>query len=98
MDINVTPEQINKFIADKILQSSLGNTLEQRIKEVVSKLSQSWDNPYDQVIKSHINESIKQVIEENYSSFIKEEVKNRLTDEMLQKYVNNAWHKLTRDY
>lgn len=98
MNVNITPEEINKFIADKILQSKLGETLDARVKEVVSKLSQSWDNPYDALIRGEINDRIKEIIEKDYKTYIEEEVKKRITTEMVDRYIENAWKKLTDRY
>ncbi len=98
MDIKISPEEINKFIADAILQSSLGPSLDARVKEMVSKLSSSYDNPFDVLIKAHIHNEVGTILTRDYKEYIHSKIKEKLTDKMVDDLIEKLWGKLSKDY
>lgn len=93
MNIEINPEEVNKFIAESMLKSSIGEVLNARIKDVIEKLSKSWDNPFDATINKFVYDSIKATLEEKYKDYLREEITKRLSTEMVDKYIANAWKK-----
>ena len=54
LNVNIDPEQINKMVADAVLESALGDAVKKVINEQVKKLSSSYNNPLDSVVQQHI--------------------------------------------
>ncbi|MDP8950117.1 MAG: hypothetical protein M3N00_07730 [Actinomycetota bacterium] len=47
INVNIDPEEVNKAIADAIIQSAIGKKLERVINQEVEKLSRSYNNPIE---------------------------------------------------
>lgn len=83
IQINLTPEEINKTIAEAVVNSTLGNILIVRIKEITN----------DYALKNHVNAVIEQVVRQkvaemivnDHADRIKELAKEALSDELVSK-------------
>src|SRR6187431_3279645 len=100
--MELTPEQINEFIAKAILESQLGECVRQSVKRVIEECSRTYNNPFDAVIKKHVEAIIDQEIMNQYRPVIEEGIKSSMakymTDEVIQSFIKAAFDKLRRDY
>jgi hypothetical protein len=100
--MELTPEQVNSFIANAILESQIGTVVKAAVDRSVAKLSQSYDNPFDQVIRNEVASLIQKEVAEKYrpqlEAGIKSAIEKHMTDEVIQKIINAAIDKLGRTY
>lgn len=95
--VSFDPQKINEFIANAILQSHMGKAMDDRVNEFVNKMSSSYDNPLDPIIKRYITEAIETLVKEKYKNFIEDQIKSKITEEKVSKIVDTIWKRLA-DY
>lgn len=61
--MQLTPEQINEFLAKAVLESQIGDAVKASVARVMADLSKSYNNPFDEVIKRHVVQMIDEVVE-----------------------------------
>lgn len=100
--MNLTPEQVNAFLADAILKSQIGDALNAAVEKVVSDLQKSYNNPFELAIKGKIDVIISELLNTEYREIFKarvaETLKKVLTDELINKIVDAGIEKLRRNY
>lgn len=59
MEINIKPEEIDKYVKNAILESSIGKILEESSKKFLSEICQrSYDSPVKQMIHNIVREML----------------------------------------
>lgn len=98
--MELTGEQINEFLSKAILESQLGEAVKKAIERNLEDLQKRWDNPFDAVVKSHINQILDKEIMVNFrpalEKRIKESVAQNLTDELIENIFKAGLEKLRR--
>lgn len=98
MEIKVDYEQINKYMADKLIESSIGEALKDVIDKEIKNLTSSYNNPVEPVVKNHIRNAVSNFIGDEYREKIQGIVREKLTDEFVQDLIDRLWDKFIRDY
>lgn len=100
--MQLTPEQVNEFVAKAVLESQIGEAVQAAVNRVMEDLKKSYNNPFDAVIKQHINAVIDKEVLSTYRPIleagIKEAMKNHMTDEVVEKIISAALEKLRSRY
>lgn len=87
---NIDPEEINKFVSQKILESSIGEALRKEIDTQVSRLATSFDNPMKPVVANAISQVAREYLETpEVKARLKETVQKALTDEALDGFISS---------
>jgi hypothetical protein len=60
MELNLLPQDIDKFIRDAVIKSALGKKIEETIDKAVSNCINSYDSPIAQLVKNVIMEIVKE--------------------------------------
>ncbi len=68
--MELTPEQVNEFLANAVLKSQIGKAVQDAVNNVVEKASRSWDNPFEQAIETRLHVLIE---EELRTTFLERE-------------------------
>jgi hypothetical protein len=56
MELEVSPEAINKYMADRIIESAIGAELQKVIKEAVDKITTGYDSPIKKLVDQHVQQ------------------------------------------
>lgn len=91
MNVDISPEDINKYVADKILNSALGEALRKVIDDEIKKLSQSYDNPLQKAVQQEIQRLIMAVVETEYGPKLRAAIQERMTDKIVGEVANKAF-------
>lgn len=91
MQIDVSPEAINKMVSEAIIQSAIGVQLNKVIESEVAKLSRTYDNPIEPVIRQHIHSTISTLVDEKYKAQLKTFIESQLTEEMMRDLFEKMW-------
>ena len=98
--MQLTPEQINEFVAKAVLESQIGNAVKESVARVMSQLQSSYNNPFDQVIRQHVSAIIETQLRETYKEQIQAKVQeglaNVMTEEFVQRLVEAALNRMNR--
>lgn len=89
--VDINPEQINQAISEAIIKSAIGEQLEKVIKAEVAKISTSYNNPIEAVVRNHIHEAVRDVVKEQYAEKIKELISAKVTEEFTVELFEKLW-------
>lgn len=90
-DFNIDPEAINKYVADQIIASALGDKLREAINEEIKRLGgYGMDNP----LKSHVQMTFSDMARDylktpEMQEIIKNKIKDKLTAEAVGEIIGN---------
>ncbi len=89
MEINIKPDDIDNFVKDALLKSSIGTTFNASLEKALKEVFSGYNSPLKIYIQDIINEEIRKQILENeiYLSKIKEEVRKLLDEKTLMTFV-----------
>lgn len=98
LKIDINPEQINKLVAEAVLNSAIGEQVKTQVQKNVDELGRSYSNPIDGVIKRHINDLILQCLMNEHSELLKakvhEALSGKITDEFVNKVMDAGWRNM----
>lgn len=98
LNVNIDPEQINKMVADAVLESALGDAVKKVINEQVKKLSSSYNNPLESVVQQHIVNMIRDTLVTEYADDFKSKVHKAVADKMNDDFVGKVIEAGLRNY
>lgn len=96
--VDISPEAINKAVSDAIIGSAIGAELERVIKDQVSKLSRSYDNPIEVVVRNTIHDCIRDVVAHQFGEQIKAMVAEKVNDQFTAELFDKMWSAFVSRY
>lgn len=98
LQINITPEQIDQLVRDKIMEAALGKNIQAMINKILSP--NSYNNPVEEVLKQTLAAIVRDLLEKDYrpqlEAAVREEIDKRVTAEVVAKYADAAITKVVR--
>jgi len=86
MEINITPEDVDRLVKDSILKAGLGRIITDTIAKVLNP--NAYNNPINGAVEKYILEVANQLLRDVYADkvrqIIRAEIEKRVTDELLQ--------------
>lgn len=82
--MELTPEQINEFISNAVLESQIGEAVKASVARVVADLNKTYNNPFDEVIKRYVVELVNSELRTTYKPQFEEKIKAALADWMTE--------------
>ena len=98
IQVNLTPEQINTLVAETILKSAIGDALIKVIDREVKKLGESYNNPFEPIVREHIRSAIIGIIQEKYLDIIKTQVAKNVSEEIITNLFTKMWDTFINKY
>jgi hypothetical protein len=87
--VQIDPEAINRYVAEKILDSALGQHIEDAIQNALKKdlygRGSVVQQAVDQAIQEHVRVAFRELIRGEFAPLIREALTERLTPEALGK-------------
>ena len=96
--VDISLEAINKAVSDAIINSAIGKELDRIIKDQVSKLTRSYDNPIEAVVKSEIHKCISDVVRTQFGEQIQAMVAEKVTEQFTSDLFNRMWDAFVSRY
>jgi transcriptional accessory protein Tex/SPT6 len=99
--IKIDPESINRYVAETIAASSIGEALKKVIDEEIAKASKSYDNPYRPVVSEVIRAEMNRLVTEEFGDEIRKAVRERVDEEFVNELISkmsDSWQKVVRGY
>lgn len=99
MQIEFKPEDIDQYVKETLIKSSIGTALQKSIQETISTCLTGWNSPIRGIVEKYIAEVVKQYISEpeNYDK-IKLAVAKHVTPEAIETVVQMGLKKLQEQY
>lgn len=95
LKISVDPASVNEFIAKKLLESTLGDRLNELVEQAIKDMGSYSSNPLKSAISAEINKALVEYVREKYSEKIKAFVDEKMTDEFISSMVTGFMSTLT---
>lgn len=95
LGVTVDPESINKYIADQILESALGERLHETVVEALKQLSHYGNDPLKSAVQSEVQKQIMELVRTEFSDQIKTAVREKMTDEFISSLVGDFVSRIT---
>jgi hypothetical protein len=70
MELNITPEDIERIVKDTILKSGFGKVVEDSVKKALG----GYNSPVEEAIKAHVRVVAQELIKEKFDIHIREAV------------------------
>lgn len=99
MQINIDPADIDEYVKNVLIKSSIGEALQKAINEAISSCLTGWNSPIKSIVEKHIGEVVRAYIsnEEN-SEKINQAVAKHVTVEAIEQVVAMGLDKLAEQY
>ncbi len=94
MEIDLKGDDINKLVANAILESKLGEAIQASVKRVMADVEKTYNSPIDQVIKNHVSETARAIIVKEYTPMIEAKVKDFISKTITEKMIESAANKV----
>jgi hypothetical protein len=98
MEISVDHEAVNKMLADAILKSAIGEAVEKAIKNQISSLTTSYNNPIESVIASHVHQIAREILVEQHGQLIRERIAAALSAKLTDDFISRVCDKAADRY
>lgn len=102
MDLKIDPEQVEKFLAEKVLESGLGKKIKEAVDKELEQLGRSsWSHGQGAIsmaIKQEVQDVARSLLQEEFRPLIEEKIRELLTAEALSEAVEKLVRNLLRDW
>jgi predicted transcriptional regulator len=87
-DFGIDADAINRYVSEKIIESSIGEALRNEIDAQVKRLAQSYENPMKPVVANAIAAAAREYLEtDEVKARLEAVVRGALTDEALDGFI-----------
>lgn len=95
LGITVNPETINEYVAKQIIESALGERLQETVSEALKAFGKYGNDPLKAAVTSEINKHIMNFVRKEFSSQIEAAVREQMTPEFINSLVTGFMHSIT---
>lgn len=92
--IEMSPDAVNKLVADAILDSALGTHLRSLVEKQLVDLRGSYNNPIEAALRTEVFRVVERLVKDEYTAKIEAVVREKLTDELMSTVALSAWNLL----
>lgn len=90
MELKIDPQDVNKIVAEAVLNSTIGDAIKAAVQKAVTELQTSYDNPLESVIRSHIADITREVLNKEHGDAIRERVKEALAAKLSNEFIDRV--------
>lgn len=95
LPISVDPDAINEYVAQKIIDSALGERLHETVEEALKALGKYGSDPLKSAVTSEVNKQMMQLVTDEYADTIRDAVRAKLTGEFIDSLVDGFVRSIT---
>lgn len=88
LGISVNPNAINEYIAKQIIESTLGERLQETVDEALNAFGKYGNDPLKSAVTSQIHKIIMEVVNTEFSEQIRTAVRAQMTDDFINSLVS----------
>jgi hypothetical protein len=96
LGVKIDPDTVNRYLADRILESAIGEELQRQITKAVTELGQSYRSPFANIIAAHVEKEIARLIQEEYAEQITALVREKVTEQFTTDLIGKAFEAFER--
>ncbi len=99
MEITIKPEELDVYVRDAILKSTVGKILKETIE---SHFSKSYNNPVEEAVRQMIYALVREAVADKYQEFLKKDIERILlenyTETIASKFAEESIERLLKNY
>ena len=97
VSVGLDPKEINKYLARKVAESVIGDTI---INYFKGKFEKDWEmkSHVEAIVKRIVWDEISAIIHRDYIDEIKKRVVEGVSQDVVDKLISKALEKMVRDY
>jgi hemerythrin-like domain-containing protein len=95
LGVQIDSEAVNRYLADKILESAIGEELKKQVDQAVKDMS-AYGSPLKNLIAQHIQNEIIKLLQTEYSEQIAAVVREKVTAEFTAELLDKAFEAFRR--
>lgn len=95
LGVAIDPDAVNRYVADRILESAIGDALKKEIDKAVEGL-RSYNSPFKNLVASHIEREIARLLQEQYADQIAQVVREKVTEQFTADLIDKAFDAFAR--
>jgi len=99
MELNITPEDIDKYVKDALLESTIGKTVKEALDKAIKDIfSRSYNNPLEDFVKKEITNITKEYMQqEHILPLLQQSIAKAITPLAIENIVKYGLKKLSED-
>lgn len=99
MEINIKPEDIDVYVKNAIMESSLGKNIKEGIEKALKDLFSSYRNPIEEIMKRYLESLVKEYLsQEDIKPKIMTAIAKAVTPEAVEAVISYGCIELKRRY
>ena len=89
MELNITPEDIDKYVKDALLECTIGKNVKEAVEKSIKELfSRNYNNPVEEFVKQHLKDITREYMNQDHiKPLIIQSVAKSITPESIEKIV-----------
>jgi len=91
MEINVDPTQVERAVAEAIINSAIGAKIKVAVAGLIGK---EYNNPIEKAVEGVISEVALKMIRDEYTDQIRAAVKAKMEEDTVEAFVQRFWDQL----
>jgi len=96
--VSIDAAAINNFVAKAVMESSIGEALSKVINDQVKDLRSTYDRAMRTAVEEAIKQQIQKIIMVDHRELIDKIVRERITEDMAAKIINELFERLSNTY
>lgn len=96
MELPIDADVINKFVADAVLKSAIGDAVRKAVDKALEGLNRSYDNPLEAVVRNHVAELAREVIRTEHGDMLRERMKVALAEKLSEEFIDRVCEEAAR--
>lgn len=98
MSLELNPEDINRFVAEAIIKSALGEAVKKAVDKEIASLSQSYNNPIEQVVRNEVAIIIRDVLRAEHLERLKQKLTEALSAKLSDEFIDRVCDQAASKY
>lgn len=95
LPISIDPDAINKYVADRIIESALGERLQETVSKAIDAFGSYGNDPLKSAVTAEINNQIMVLIKTEFAPQIQAAVREKMTDDYINKLVDEFMYSIS---
>lgn len=99
MELNISPQDIDKYVKDVLLQCTIGKNIKEGLEKSVKEIFSGYRNPVDEFVKAELSNIVREYMNrDEVKPIIIEAIAKAITPDAIQTIVNYGISEVARRY
>lgn len=99
MEINIKPEDIDQYVKNAVLESTLGKNIKEALKKSLDDCFTGYRNPINEIVKKQLEEIVKEYMnKDEIKSLINQALAKVITPDAIETIVSYGVSEVRRRY